>query len=113
MVMESNHVLGAMTHTWRILDAYYGKSDLRKVESNNENLTEYKRNEIHNLLTKYKLLFNIALDTQKNPVCIELQPGTKPHHSKPYPALRVHEAIFKREVEHIYQLGVLKKVNRL
>ena len=100
-----------MTHTWRILDAHYEKYDLRKVESNNKKLTEYKRNEIHNLLTKYKFLFDITLGTNKTPVCIELQPGTKPHHAKPCPVLRVHEAIFKREVEHLYQIGVLKKVN--
>ena len=38
------------------------------------------------VLNKYELIFDITLGTWKTkPVDIELQPGEKPYHAKPYP----------------------------
>ena len=42
---------------------------------------------------------------------IELQSGAKHYHSKPYPVPQSHKASFCKEVELLFQLGVLKKVN--
>ena len=43
---------------------------------------------------------------------IELQPDAKPYHVKPYLVLGAHTFVFKKEGETIFQLRVLKKLNR-
>ena len=41
-----------------------------------KNLSEYEHTVLHNLLSKYELLFNIMLGNWENkPIYIELQPG--------------------------------------
>ena len=52
-----------MRRTSYILYDQYEKSDLCKVAPNNKQLTEDKRNALHNILTKYEFLFNITLGT--------------------------------------------------
>ena len=69
---------------------------------------------IHEVLSKYELLFDGTIVTWKpKPVDIELQPGAKPYNSKPYLVPRAHEAVFRKVVERLCQIGVLKKVNWL
>ena len=63
---------------------------------------------LYNVLTKYEYLFNRTIGIWKTkPVDIELHPGAKPYHSKPYPVPHSCGAVFKREVECLWQLGVL------
>ena len=51
------------------------------------------------ILNKYEFLCDGNLGTwQKITVDIELQPGAKPYHAKPYPVPRSHEAVFCKEV---------------
>ena len=45
------------------------------------------------------------------PVDIELHPGAKPYRAKPYPVPRAHESVFRKEVELLFQIGLLKKFN--
>ena len=50
---------------------------------------------LHDVLNKYEFLLNGIIGTWKTkPVYIELQPGEKPYHDKPYPVPRAHEAVF-------------------
>ena len=45
------------------------------------------------------------------PVDLELRGDLKPFCSRPYPVLRVHEAMFRKEVEILVNLGVLEEAN--
>ena len=52
---------------------------------------------MYNLLTKYEFLFNVTIGNWKTkPVDIELHPGSKPYHPKPYPVPHSHEAVFNK-----------------
>ena len=65
---------------------------------------------LYNLLIKYEFIFYGTLRTWENkPVGIELQPYSKTYHAKPYPVPRSHRSFFKKEVESIFQPGLLKK----
>ena len=58
-------------------------------------------------------MFDGSLGSCKTkPVDIELQPEEKPYHAKPYPVTRAHKAVSCKEVERLFQVRVLKKVNR-
>ena len=55
------------------------KTDLRKVTSESKNLSEEECEMIHNVLSKYELLFDRTLDTWKTKtVDLELYPYAKP-----------------------------------
>ena len=40
---------------------------------------------------------------------IELNKDARPHHSKPYPVPKIHREQFKKELDSLVKLGVLKK----
>ena len=63
-------------------------------------------------LNKYELLFDGTVVTwKKKPADIELYPGSKPYHTKPYPVPRAHKSVFWKDAERLCQLGVLKMAN--
>ena len=97
----------------RILDAKYKKSDLNKVmteQFQHLNTEECNRHMI--VLRKYEDLFNGTLGTwNTTPVDLELRDDAKPVCWRLYPVLRVHEAMFRKEVERIVNLGVLEEAN--
>ena len=67
---------------------------------------------LHDVLNKYEFLLNGIIGTWKTkPVYIELQPGEKPYHDKPYLVTRAHEVISRKEVEILHQIGLSKKEN--
>ena len=91
----------------RILDAKYQKEGLSKVVSYSKHLKDNKQSMLRDVLNKCDFLFNGTLGTWKTrSVNIELHPGAKPYHYKPYPVTRAHKAVFCKEVERLCQLGV-------
>ena len=47
------------------------------------------------ILNKYKFLFEVTLGNwNTKPVDIEIQPGSKPHHTKIYPVHQAHKEVF-------------------
>ena len=51
-------------------------------------------------------------DFQTDPVSFSLMDGATPHHGKAFPIPHVHKATFKREVEHLVEIGALKEQSR-
>ena len=105
-IWESEHVLDSKRRMRRILDANYQRANLSKTVSNSKHLNDNKQSMLRDVLNKYEFLFVGNLGTWKTKhIDIELQPGAKPHHAKPYPVPQAHEAIFRKEVERLCQLG--------
>ena len=74
------------------------------------NIEELKR--LLNLLSKFKDLFDGTLGAwDTTPVDLEFRDDAKPLCSRPYPVPRVHEAIFRKEVEKLVRLGILEEAN--
>ena len=96
-----------------ILYAKYEKADLHKVtETQCQHLIMTQRNDLLKLLQKFEELFDGTLGTWKiDPLDFELKEDAKPICSRPYPIPKVHEEMFKKEVERLVLLGVLEVAN--
>ena len=62
------------------------------------------------MLAKYEILFNGTLgDFKTDPIRLRLRKDTKPYHGRPYPIPHSQLKVFKKEVERLVELGVLKR----
>ena len=96
-----------------ILDAKYEKADLRKVVANATHLSKDEQQELHELLSKYKDLFDGTLGKfTGKPYDIKLKPNVTPQHVRSFPVPKLHELTLKTELDRLVKIGVLKKVNR-
>jgi hypothetical protein len=43
------------------------------------------------------------------PILLELEPGVKPCHAKPYPVPKAYEGTTKREIQSFCDIGILKR----
>ena len=112
-VYESEHVLTATKLLHVILDAKYKKAYLNKfMETQYQHLTMTQHNGFLKLLQIFEELFDGTLGTWKiDPVDFELKEDAKPRFSRLYPVTKVHEKMFKKEVERLFLLGVLEVAN--
>ena len=110
--LESEIVKDATTRMRRILDAKYEKPDLDKVTEACTHLTQEERQTLNKLLRKHEYLFEGKLGTWNTmPVELELKDDVKPYHARPYPIPQVHKQTFKKELDHLCEIGVLRKIN--
>ena len=97
---------------WRTLDTHYDEFEIRKTASQNKHLTDDERIVFNTLQTKDDFLLDVTLGMWKTkPKYIELQSDAKPYHIKLYPVSRSYEYVRNKELEQIYQRGVLKRLN--
>ena len=109
---EAESVQQAPDRVKRILDAHYQKADLAKVVNSNQHLDATKRQELLALLKKHEQLFDGTLGTWRTaPVELKIRKDAKPYHARAFPVPRIYDASFKREIERLCKLGVLRKVN--
>ena len=96
-----------------ILDAKYEKADLRKVAEKASHLSKSEQEDLFNLLSNYKDLFDGTLGRfTGKPYDIKLKPNVTPQHVRSFPVPKLHELTLKTELDRLVKLGVLKKVNR-
>ena len=82
------------------------------METQCQHLTIIKCNELLELLQRFEVLFNVMIGTSKKyPEDFKLKEDTKLICSRPYPILKVHKKMFKKEVERLVLLGVLELSN--
>ena len=63
-----------------------------------------------NLLRQYEDLFDGTLhDFHPEPVYLNLKKDTVPKHHKPFPVLKIYEAMFRNDLNRLCKIGVLKK----
>lgn len=107
---ESEAVKQTSLRQTRILDANYKKADLKKVVNNIKGLNGSEKRRLSKLLKDYEYLFDGTLgDFQTDPVSFELKPDAKPVNCKPFPVPKIHEETFKKEIDRLISIGVLKK----
>jgi hypothetical protein len=76
-------------------------------------LTDFQRTLLMALLGKHEALFDGTLGEWKGDlVDIKLKPDATPYHTKAYPIAHIHEATFKKDLDRLELIGVLKKINR-
>ena len=106
---ELEHVHTATKRLCVILDAKYEKSDLHKVmKTQFEHTTITQCIESLKLIQKFEELFDGTLGTWKtDPLVFELKEDANPIFLQPYPVPKVHEEMFKKDIERLVIIGVL------
>ena len=92
-----------------ILDAKYEKLDINHVVTTHcSHLTSTQQSDLRMLLSRHTKLFDGSLGKYPGkPMHIELVEGAQPVYRRPYPVPMVHMETFKRELNHLVELGVL------
>ena len=92
----------------KILDAKYEKLDVNQVISEQKHLDDYQKQGLRELFLKYQKVFDGTLGLYPHKkVHIDVEPGARPVHKRPYAVPRVHLDTFKRELDHLVKIGVL------
>ena len=93
------------------MDANYKKADLPEVVRENcSHLNVSQKNKSLRLLLNYEELFDGTLgDFQTKPVKFNLQSGAKPYHGRSYQIPHSQLRQFKKEVDRLESIGVIKK----
>ena len=88
---------------------------MTKPRSWQKNVNKYSsanKKRLLNILNKFEYLFYRTLGTCNTaPIDLELKDDAKPVCSQTYPVPRVHEAMFRKEVKILVQMGVLEEAN--
>ena len=107
------HVRTATKLLHIMLDAKYKKAYLNKfVETQFQQLTQIQRNELPEIITEVRRFFRWnTCHLGKYPVDIKLKEDAETICLQTYPLLKLHEEMFKKEVEHLVLIGVLEVAN--
>ena len=91
-----------------IKDAKYEKINVDKLAKLQSHITESQQRDLRDLFAKHEKLFNgeLGLYPHKK-VHIDIEPNAEPVHARAYPVPKVHEEIFKKELDHLVAIGVL------
>ena len=92
----------------KILDAKYDYTDVNDVVKNLSHLNTQQKADMLEILKENETMFDGTLGVYPHrKVHLELEPGAKPVHARPYPVPRVHLQTFKKELDHLVEIGVL------
>ena len=76
-------------------------------------LNPIQRNLLLALLKENEDLFDGQLgDWVGDPIEIPLKEGAKPYHARAFPIPNIHTETFKKDLDRLVHIGVLRKVNR-
>ena len=97
----------------KILEAKYKPANLKELTANLPQLNDNQKEQLHETLNRRCGLFDGTLGLWKgSSYKIELRDDVKPHHARPYGIPNAYEHTFKREVERLCDVRVLRKINR-
>ena len=100
---------GPEIYASEILDAKYDETSIEEVVRQQTHLNEGQRRRLQETLDKYTTIFDGKLGHYtRSKVHLELEETAKPFHTRPYPVAKVHEAAFKKELDHLVSIGVLR-----
>ena len=96
----------------KILDADYKAADIEDIVKKVDNLNEEQKDSLRSLLNTYKDLFDSSLGYFDVPLIkLEIKPGTKSVHGRPFPVLHIHMQTLYKEIQHMVDLGILEKAS--
>jgi hypothetical protein len=92
------------------LDANYEKADPKAmVEATGPHLSLHNKSKLLELLKEFEELFDGTLgDWKTEPVSFELKEGATPYHDRPYPVPKMQKATTIKELNRLYELGILE-----
>ncbi len=111
MAFEDDHFGNPATDCFatRILDAKYKLVNIQNVASNQQHLLLDQSRDLFNILSKHKKIFDCFLAVYpKKKAHIDLKPGAKLVNHCTYPVPHLHQQTFKKELNHMVKLGILK-----
>ena len=92
-----------------ILDAKYDFTDVKDVVKTITHLNPQQRADILAVLQKHQKMFDGSLGVYPHKkFYIEIDPNAKPVYARPYAVPRIHLSVFKKELDHLVEIGVLK-----
>ena len=96
------------SYATEILDAKYSVLDIDGVVNDMNHLTDNQKDDMRNLLNKHKKLFDGTLGVYPHKKFhIDTDGSIAPVHARAYPVPRIHLETFKKELQHLVELGVL------
>ena len=91
-----------------ILDAKYEKTEISDVASKQTHLNSEQQKELYEVLTKHEKLFDGTLGVYPHKkVHLEVKTNAHPVHMRLYTVTRIHLDTYKRELDHLVDIGVL------
>ena len=94
-----------------IKDAKYEKLDIDDFLTEQAHLTPSQQADLRELLSRHTRLIDGTLGRYPGePMHIELIPNAQPVYRRPYPIPKVHLEVFKKELDHLVEIGVLSPV---
>ena len=93
-----------------ILNAKYDAVSIDEVIEQCNHLNNQQKASLKQVLQDFPRLFSGKLGVYPHrKFHIDIEPGAKPKHARPYAIPRIHLAAFKKELEHLVKLGVLSR----
>ncbi len=90
-----------------ILHAKYEKVQIKDVVNPLEYLSTQQNADLKQVLSEFTKLFDGTLGVYPHRrFHVELEPGAKPRHARPYPVPVTHLETFKKELIHRCEIGV-------
>jgi len=91
--------------------ALYEPTTAEEVVALQHHLTLEQQQKLANVLRKYSKLFDGTLRVYPHKkVHLEIDPDAKPIHAKAYSVPKCNEKVFKEELEHLCNIGVLRRI---
>jgi hypothetical protein len=91
-----------------ILDAKYERTGVVEVLKGLTHLNTHQKADLLWVLQENNKMLNGTLGVYPHKkVHIDIDPNTKPVHSRPYPVPQIHLKTFKTELDHLVRIGVL------
>ena len=92
-----------------ILDAKYDGATPEEVAEQQRHLTPKQREDVRKLVAKFPKLFSNKLRLYPHrKVHLEIDPNAIPKHFRPYSVARMHMQVFKKELDCLVEIGVLR-----
>jgi hypothetical protein len=93
-----------------ILDAKYEPTTPQEVTKAQQHLAEEQRLALERVLDMFPTVFDGTLKYYPHSkVHLDLEPGAVPVHKKAYPVPRMHDETFRKESQHLVDIGVLRR----
>ena len=96
-----------------IKPSQYDSVDVSDIARSCTHLSLNQQNDLEQLLQKFPSLFDGNLKVYPDElISLRVNPDIKPHQSRPYPVPKIHESVFKAELDRLVRIGVLSPCGR-